>query len=209
MKKKKKSCIWKSRLLADDVNKTVFLKICKTFTRVSKLLWSARSISFWARLDIHVVCSIVDWKQLMEKNGGCPVSDAIPSYVYSVVFRCSTRLDIDSRVPLLVYRRCMWEDVLNESPANVFWPRVLSRGTHYQVIWGMQSFTKYSNASFSGWSFGQPLRHCGRFSSTVKHRPIADLDIWGRLIFLKLIGYHKVNHFLIKVEWLADDWRLV
>lgn len=135
IEKKKKSCIWKSRLLADDVNKTVFPKICKTFTRVSKLLWSARSISFWARLDIHVVCSIVDWKQLMEKNGGCPVSDAIPSYVYSVVFRCSTRLDIDS-----VSR--YWFTVV--ACGRMFWMRVQRmcfgqescRGVHTTRLYG-------------------------------------------------------------------------
>jgi hypothetical protein len=108
------------------------------------------------------------------KTVGVPSRDAIPSYVYSVVFRCSTRLDIDSRVPLLVYRRCMWEDVLNESPANVFWPRVLSRGTHYRVIWGMQSFTKYSNAS----SLGDPSGNlCGIVGDSLPPSNIVQLPI--------------------------------
>lgn len=191
-----------------NTNKTVFPGICKTFTWVFKLLWSARSISFWARLDIHVVCSIVDWKQLMGKRW---VSRLWRNSFLRVFCRLPVFDKIGYRLPCPVIGLpslhvggCFeWESsecVLAKSPVE---------GYTLPSYMGNAIIHKIFKCFISGWSFGQPLWHCGRFSSTVKHRPIADLDIWGRLIFLKLIGCHKVNHFLIKVESLADDWRLV
>lgn len=122
---------------------------------------------FWARLDIHVVCSIVDWKQANGKTVG--VSSLTQSLPTCILSSSGVRQDwISTPCPVIglpsLYAR---EDVLNEScnpPRRessefVLGERVLSRGTHSRVIWGIvQSFTKYLNAS----SLGDPSGNlCG------------------------------------------------